>query len=158
MKVRISAVISILTLAAWLPIQAQQASPLNTPATQAQTAAQPDGKSKEAAAHSCCHPNAQAGQAGTTAKPDHTAMDCCHGKAGDAAKANCCVGKEAKDMGCCGKKDAAGKTAMNCCEGKKDTMCATKDGENCCGNMAAKDAKGCCAGAADHCAAHANGK
>jgi hypothetical protein len=60
--------------------------------------------------------------------------------------------------GCCGQKDAAGKSAVNCCEGEKDTMCAAKDGKTCCSDMSAKAGKGCCAGMADHCAAHANGK
>jgi hypothetical protein len=44
---------------------------------------------------------------------------------------------------------AEGRCRQDCHEllrGKKDAMCAAKDG------------KGCCAGAADHCAAHANGK
>lgn len=156
MKVRISAVILILALAAWLPIQAQQAGTQNAPATQAQAPAAPDTKANDATAHSCCQPKAQAGQE-ATAKPDQAAMACCHGK--DAEKASCCAGKEAKDMtACCGQKDAAGKTAMNCCEGKKGAMCAAKGGKACCGDMNAKDGKTCCAGKADHCAAHANGK
>jgi hypothetical protein len=134
MKVRISAVILILALAAWLPIQAQQAGTQNAPATQAQAPAASDTKAKDATAHSCCH-----------------------GK--NAEKASCCAGKEAKDMtACCGQKDAAGKTAMNCCEGKKGAMCAAKGGNACCSDMNAKDGKTCCAGKADHCAAHANGK
>ncbi len=151
MKVRISAVISILTLAGWLPIQAQQAATPNTPAAPTQTAAQPDGKGQEAAAHSCCHPKARAGQEATETKPDQTATECCHGKAGDAAKAACCAGKEAKDMACCGQKEAAGKTAANCCAGKQDTMCAAKISKNCCSKMNTKDGK-------SSCAAHANGK
>jgi hypothetical protein len=155
MKVRIPTVISILALAAWLPIQAQQAAVPNAPATQ--TTAAPDGKSKDAAAHSCCHPKAQADQEAVQGKPDQAAAECCHGK--DAAKTSCCAGKEAKDMAaCCGQKDAAGKTAMNCCEGKKDTMCAANDSKACCSDINAKDGKGCCAGMKDHCAAHANGK
>lgn len=158
MKVRISAVISILTLAAWLPIQAQQATAPNSPTTQTQTPAASEGKSKDSSAHSCCHPKALAGQEATAAKPDHTAMECCHGKAGDAAKAGCCAGKEANDLACCGQKDAAGKTAANCCEGKRDTMCAAKDGKACCSGMNTKDGKSCCAGMTDHCAARANGK
>jgi len=142
MKVRTPAVIAILALAAWLPIQAQQAAAPNTPATSATTAA--DGKSKDAAAHSCCHLKAKTGQEATSENPD---------------KAACCAGKEAKDMaGRCAQKDAAGKSAMNCCEGKKDTMCAAKDGKTCCSDMSAKDGKGCCPGMTDHCAAHANGK
>ena len=154
MKVRTPAVIAILALAAWLPIQAQQAAAPNTPAT---TAA--DGKSKDAAAHSCCHLKAKTGQEATSENLDKAAMECCHGKSADAAKAACCAGKEAKDMaGCCAQKDAAGKSAMNCCEGKKDTMCAAKDGKTCCSDMSAKDGEGCCPGMTDHCAAHANGK
>jgi hypothetical protein len=158
MKVRISAVISILALAAWLPIQAQQAATPSAPTTQTQTPAAPDGKSKDAAAHGCCHPKAEAGQETQTAKPDQTAMDCCHGKAGDAAKSACCMGKEAKEMACCGQKEAVGKTATNCCAGKQDTMCAAKNGKNCCGDMNTKDGKRCCVGINDHCAMHANGK
>ena len=157
MKVRISAVIAILALAAWLPIQAQQAATPNAPASQAPAAA--EGKSKDATAHSCCHPKAKAGEEATSEKADQAAMECCQGKGADAAKAACCAGKEAKDMtGCCGQKDAAGKSAMNCCEGKKDTMCAAKDGKTCCSGMTAKGEKSCCAGMTDHCAAHANGK
>ena len=156
MKVRISAVIAILALAAWLPIQAQQAATPNAPATQATAAS--DEKSKDAASHSCCHPKAKTGQEATSEKADHAAMECCHGKGADAAKAACCAGKEGKEMaGCCGQKDAAGKSAMNCCEGKKDMMCAAKDGKACCGDMTAKDGKSCCAGMTDHCAAHTNG-
>jgi hypothetical protein len=159
MKVRIPAVISILALAAWLPIQAQQTATPGAPATQTQTSAAPDGKSKDAATHSCCHPKEAAGQEATAAKPDRSAMECCHGKGADAAKAACCAGKDAKDMAaCCGQKDPGGKTATNCCEGKKDTMCAAKDGKPCCSDMTAQDGKGCCAGTTDHCAAHANGK
>jgi hypothetical protein len=124
MKVQILAVITILALAAWLPIQAQQAATPNAPTTQAQTPAEPDGKSKDAAPHGCCHAKAQAGQEATAAKPDQTAMECRHGKAGDPAKAACCAGKEAKGMTRCGQKDAEGKTASNCCEGKENTMCA----------------------------------
>ena len=156
MKIRIPAVIAMLALAAWLPVQAQQAAAPNAPATQAAPA--PDGKSKDATAHSCCHPKAKTGQEATSEKADQAAMECCHGKGTDAAKAACCAGKDAKEMaGCCGQKDAAGKSAMNCCEGKKDTMCAAKDGKTCCGDMSAKDGKGCCAGMKDHCAAHPNG-
>ena len=151
MKVRIPAVISILTLAAWLPIQAQQSASPNTPVAPSQTTAQPDGKGQEEAAHSCCHPKAQAGQEATETKHDQTSTVCCHGKAGDAVKAACCAGKEAKDMACCGHKDTAGKTAMNCCEGKKDTMCAAKISKNCCSKMNAKEGK-------SSCAAHADGK
>jgi hypothetical protein len=85
-------------------------------------------------------------------------MECCHGKSADAAKAACCAGKEAKNMAaCCGLKDAAGKTAANCCEGKKDTMCVAKHGKACCSDMNAKEGKGCCAGMTDHCAVHTNG-
>jgi hypothetical protein len=157
MKVRISAVIAILALAAWLPIQAQQAPAPNAPATPATTAA--DGKNKDAAAHSCCHPKAKAGQEATSEKAGHAATDCCHGKGADAAKAACCAGKEAKDMaGCCGQKEADGKSAMNGCEAKKDTICAAKGGKTCCSDMSAKNEKGCCAGMTDRCAAHANGK
>jgi hypothetical protein len=156
MKVRISAVIAILALSAWLPVQAQQPSAPNAPAAQTQTPAAPDEKSKDAAAHSCCYPKAQSGQEAAAPKSDNAAMECCQGK--DAAKAPCCAGKETKDMACCGQKDAAGKTAMKWGEGKKDTMCAAKDGKACCGDMAAKHGKNCCAGMADHCAAHASGK
>ena len=155
MKARIPAVISILALAAWLPIQAQQVATPNTASTQTQTTAAPE-QNKDTGAHSCCHPKAQAGQEAVAPKPDQAAMECCHGK--DAAKASCCAGKEAKDMACCGQKDAAGKTAANCCEGEKGTMCAAKNGKTCCGDMGAKDGKGCCAGMTDHCAAHANSK
>jgi hypothetical protein len=157
MKVRISALIAILALAAWLPVQAQQAATPSATAPQTQAPATPDEKNKDAAAHGCCHPKAQAGQEATDPKQDHAAMGCCHGK--DAAKASCCAGKETKDMAaCCEKKDATGKTAMDCCKSMKDTMCAAKDAKACCGDMAAKDGKGCCAGMADHCAAHASGK
>src|SRR5260370_34880489 len=107
MKVRISAVISILTLAGWLPIQAQQAATPNTPAAPTQTAAQPDGKGQEAAAHSCCHPKARAGQEATGTKPDQTATECCPGQAGAAAKATCGTGKETNDRARCGTKQAA---------------------------------------------------
>jgi hypothetical protein len=156
MKVRISAVIAILALAAWLPIQAQQAAVPNAPAVEATTVA--DGKSKDAA-HNCCHPKAKTGQDAASEKTDQTVMECCHGKGADASKATCCAGKEAKDMaGCCGLKDAAGKAAMNCCKGRKDTMCAAKDGKACCGGMSAKDGTGCCAGMTDQCAAHPNGR
>jgi len=149
MKVRISAVISILALAAWLPIQAQQAATPNAPATQTQTPGAPDGKSKETATHNCCHPKEKAGQETTAAKAEQSAVECCHGK--DAANAGCCAGKETKDMACCGQKEAVSKTASNCCEDKQGAMCAAKISKNCCSRMNRKDGM-------SSCAAHANGK
>jgi hypothetical protein len=159
MNVRISAVISILALTAWLPIQAQQAATPNAPAMHTQTSSTPDEKSQDAAKHSCCHPEEKAGQKAASSAHDHSAMQCCQGKGTSAAKAACCAGIDAKDIAaCCRQKDAAGKTAMSCCTDKKDTMCAAKDGKTCCSHMNAKDLEGCCTGKADHCVAGANGK
>jgi hypothetical protein len=154
MKVRMLAVISILSLASWLPIQAQQpATPAQTPAATAPS----DDTGKSPAKHACCcAAKSQAGQ-DAAASSDHHAAGCCHGKGMEAAKADCCEGKAAKDMPCCGKNEKADQAAMQCCAGKKDAPCPAKDGKSCCGNMNAKDGKGCCAGMAGQCPAHANG-
>jgi len=154
------AVFSILTLAAWLPIQAQQNATPAAPAPQAQTPGAPSEKGQASAKHSCCcDPEKKPGQDAAAAKPDHQAMECCHGKGKDTAKAACCEGKEAaKDMACCGKNDKDGKAAMNCCQGATEAICAAKNGQTCCSGQNGKDGKDCCAGMAGQCAGHATGK
>lgn len=158
MKVRMLAVISIFALAAWLPIRAQQAGTPAAPAPQTQTPSAPGDSAKPAAKHDCCcAAKTQAGQDGA-ATHDHKAMDCCHDKGGETAKGNCCAGKDAKEMACCGKNDKDSKVAMDCCKGMKEGQCSAKEGKDCCKDMQAKDGKGCCAGMAKECAAHATGK
>src|SRR5208283_4004020 len=116
MKVRMLAVFSILTLAAWLPIQAQQNATPAAPAPQAQTPGAPSEKGQASAKHSCCcDPEKKPGQDAAAAKPDHQAMDCCQG----ATEAIC-----------------AAKNGQTCCSGQNG-----KDGKDCCAGMA-----GQCAG------------
>src|SRR5215472_12145631 len=154
MKVRMLGVIAILSLAAWLPIQAQQAA-APAPGQQAPAPAPKQDDSKAAPAkHECCC----AAKANAVEGHDHQAMDCCHGKSGDAAKADCCAGKSEKDMACCAKTEKADKAAMQCCAGMKDGKCAAKDGKSCCRGMNAKDETGCCTGMKEgQCPVHANG-
>jgi len=157
MKVRMLAVVSIFTLAAWLPIQAQQPTAPSAPAAQAQTPATPSEKGQPAAKHSCCcEQEKQAGQEAASAKTDHPAMECCHGKSKDGAKASCCEGKDAKAMECCSKAEKDCKTAMNCCQGATEAICAAKSGQSCCNGLDGKNGKGC-AGMAGHRAGHASG-
>ncbi len=161
MKVRMLAVISILTLAAWLPIQAQQAASPAAPAPQAQTPATPSEKDQSTAKHPCCcccDPGKKTGPEATAATADQPAMECCHGKGTGTTKASCCAGKNAKDMACCGMKDKDGKVVMNCCQGATAAMCAAKSGMGCCDNPNAKGGKGCCGGIKGQCAGRASGK
>jgi len=156
MKVRMLAVLSALALAAWLPLQAQQAPPAQAPQTQAP--AQTEDASKLQAKHECCcAAKAQPGQ-DDSATHDHHAMGCCHGKDAAAAKATCCEGKDAKEMSCCAKGGKTDQAAMQCCAGMKDGQCAAKDGKACCKDMSAKNAKGCCSGMSGQCPAHAGAK
>jgi len=142
MKVRKLAVFTILALAAWLPLQAQQS---QAPAT-------PQDTSKEAKHECCCAAKGDSPQ--SAAAHEHSAMNCCHDQKEGQAKASCCDGKDAKEMACCSKKDEAAKSAMNCCKDRKDGQCS-KDGKSCCQNMATKDAKDCCTGMGNHCPARA---
>ncbi len=159
MKVRMLAVIPILTLAAWLPIQAQQAASPAAPAPQLQTPATPSEKDQSTAKHPCCcDPAKKTGPEATAATADQPAMECCHGKGTGTTKASCCAGKDAKDMACCGMKDKDGKVVMNCCQGAPAAMCTAKNGMGCCNNPNAKDGKGCCGGIKGQCAGRASGK
>ena len=128
MKIRMIAIALTLTLAAWLPLAAQQSAPAQPAAQQAA----PTGDSGNGCA--CCQ----------------------HMKDGQASKnMSCCEGK---DMDCCKKGGKGSQSAMNCCTGKdakqccgKDgQLCAKKDGKGCCGDQSAanntKDAKHCCGG------------
>jgi hypothetical protein len=153
MKLRILAVLLVVTLAAWLPLAAQQAAPTS----QAPATPQDSGKTAVKPACCCCDHNTQQDKGKADSTPDHSAMACCQGK-------------DAKDMACCGK-DA--KASMDCCKGKDAKMCAkdgksccgsgdAKDGKSCCGKNAvacnSKDAKNCCASASDCCVAHSHAK
>jgi hypothetical protein len=152
------AVIAILSLAAWLPIQAQQAASPAAPAAQAPaTAAAQEDTSKAPAKHECCCAAKSQKEQGDTASGGQHAAGCCHGKDTEAAKADCCEGKSAKDTPCCGKNDKSDPKAMPCCAGMKEGQCPGKGGR-CCSNMNAKDGKGCCGGMRRDCPAHANGK
>src|SRR5215475_11162355 len=133
MKVRMLAAIAIFSLAAWLPVYAQQ------------TSTAPADNSKAAAKHECCK--------GT----DHA--NCCHGKGTEAVKTDCCQGKSAKEMPCCTKGEKADQAASQCCVGMKEGQCAAgKDGKSCCGGVKESAEKGCCAGIPTECPAHASGK
>jgi len=152
MKLRILAVLLIVTLAAWLPLAAQQ----SAPTSQAPATSSDAGKTTAKPAGCCCEHEAQKDKGKAGGAVNHSAMTCCHGK-------------DAKDMACCGKdnkdnKDA--KASMDCCQGKDAKMCAkdgkscygSDKGKSCCGKDAvagnSNDAKHCCASAADCCAGH----
>jgi hypothetical protein len=132
MKLRMIAVVLMLTLGAWLPSVAQQT-------TGSQTTPPADSK---AAACFCCDHQGHQGDA---------AKSCCHGKDGAA---NCCQGKDGKEMACCKDHGKGDQTGMNCCKGKDGKMCA-KNGKDCCDNHAVacntKDGKPCCRGAEGSC-------
>ena len=133
MKVRMLAVIAILSLAACLPVYAQQ------------TPAAPGDDAKAAAKHECCNSGVHG-------------AGCCQGKSAEAVKAGFCQGKSAKEMPCCTKGEKADQAEVQCCIGMKEGQCSAKDGKYCCGGMKEKAEKGCCAGMATQCPAHANGK
>lgn len=149
MKVRMFAVLSILSLAAWLPMQAQQAAAPAAPAQQSSAHTATDDS--KAAKHDGYCP----------AKGSATAdagKDCCHGKASAEGKSTCCEGNDAQAMTCCSHKAEVGKSAADCYEGMKDAQCAAKDGKSCCEKMNAGNQKGCCAGMHDQCPMDASGK
>jgi hypothetical protein len=108
MKIRMTAILAILSLAAWLPAMSQQ-----TPTPQP---AAPTAKS----ACACCDQ--------TGAGKD---MACCSKDKDNKSAMNCCAGKDAKQCsakngkGCCGKGD------KSCC-GKDAMACNAKDGKGCC--------------------------
>lgn len=142
MKLRVLAVLPIVTLAAWLPLAAQQ----SAPASQSPATWQDSGK--------------------PTAKPP--ACCCQHKDQQEKGKAAGAVNHSA--MACCGKGNKDAKASMDCCAGKDATMCV-KDGKSCCGSGDAKtccgkdavacnskDAMRCCASASSCCAGHARGK
>jgi hypothetical protein len=142
MKLRILAVLLIVTLSAWLPLAAQQ----SAPASQAPAASQDTGKTAVEHACCCCDHKAQTDK-DKPASAGHSDMACCQGK-------------DAKDMPCCGKGSKDAKATMDCCKGKDAKMCA-KDGKSCCGSGDAKccggkDAKNCCASASDCCGGHSH--
>ena len=119
MKLRMTAVVLIFALAAWLPAVAQQSSG-SQPATARDSNAKQAGtccdhKDKD---HSCCHDKGA---------KNGKAMACCkeHAK-GDQTALNCCCDKGDK---LCAKD---GKDGKSCC-GKDAAGCNTRDGKNCCG-------------------------
>ena len=124
MKVRLTAIFAVLSLAAWLPASAQQ--------TAAPEPATPAAKS----ACTCCNHQKSQGRADAG-----KAASCCEGKdAGccskdknSASAGNCCSGKDAKQCATESGKDCCGKTDKSCC-GKDAMACNTKDGKNCCGS------------------------
>jgi hypothetical protein len=131
MKVRTIAIGLIFTLAAWLPVMAQQ-----TAAPQAAAAPTDGAKSAEKSACACCTHTKDHGKAAT----------------GDHALSSCCEGK---DMACCKNGAKDNKSAATCCAGKDAKMCSKKDAKECCGKDTmvcnTKDAKNCCAGPAKEC-------
>jgi len=140
MKVRMLAVLSALSLALWLPLQAQQAPSAQTPQTQLPAASENSGK--PTANQECCGA-AKAQDGKDAASHHHDAMACCRGKEATAAKTSCCEGDDSKQTSCCAKKE---KTAKRCCAGMQD------------GTRPVKDGKGCCAGASSQCPAHVETK
>lgn len=159
MKVRTLAILSILSLAAWLPLQAQQTATPAAPAAQSQAPAAADNSAKPQAKHDCCCAAKTQPAPGAVAEHDHAATtSCCHGKMAGDGKASCCAGKDAKEMSCCAKKSEDGKSTMNCCQGMKDAQCAAKGDKACCQHMNTKEGKPCCEGMGGQCAAHASGK
>jgi hypothetical protein len=156
MKVRMLAAISILSLAAWLPLQAQQSAAPADPAQKSQAPAASSTPDKASAKHDCCCTAKETtAQAATS---DQQSKGCCHAKTAGEAKASCCDGKDAKDMSCCGKKADASTSAMSCCQAKKHEQCSAKGAKSCCNGKSAQSAKACCTGMADHCPAPASGK
>lgn len=131
MKVRMLAVLSILSLAAWLPVQAQQA-----PTPSAQAAQTPvitksaDDTSKSAAKHECC----------------------C------AAKSQASASHDSHSAACCAKSEKTDQASAQCCKEMKDGQCPVEDGKSCCESKNMKAGKECCAGMSGECPAHANGK
>lgn len=134
MKVRMFAVLSILALAAWRPLQAQQAA---APAEQSSRSATPKDSSKADNSGGCCDARCAADPAG---------KDCCPGQA--AAKGPSCCSRKAEDE----------KSAASRCQGMKDGQCAAKNGKSGCEKRNAGNPKGCCAGLEDQGPSHASGK
>ena len=110
MKVRMLAIFSILSLAAWLPISAQQ-----TPV--------PIDDGKAAAKHECCKGERVNCCQGKSAKE----RPCCtKGDKTDQAAVQCCVGMK---EGLCSAKDG-----KSCCAGVKEHAekgCCSKMGAQC---------------------------
>jgi hypothetical protein len=158
MKVRMLAAISILSLAAWFPLQAQQSAAPADPAQKSQAPAASSPSEKASAKHDCCCAAKDTSAPTAAANPDSQSKGCCHGKTAGEAKASCCDGKDAKNMSCCGKLDPASTSAMGCCQGMKDAQCSAKGAKSCCNGKSAQSAKVCCTGMADHCQAPASGK
>ncbi|GEM_PF-1832594 len=155
MKVRSSVILSALLLAAWLPLQAQQAATPSAPAPAQQSPAPAADKPSNAAPKQAC---CCAAKGAPSADAPMAHDGCCHGKMAADAKSSCCTGKDAKDMPCCAPQDKTNAAAMPCCQGMKDGQCSAKDGKSCCEKMSAKGGKGCCPGMGAQCPAHASGK
>jgi len=141
MKLRMFAAIAILSLAASLPVRAQQSATPNSPAQQ--TPATAGDNRKATTKQECCK--------GTEN------VNCCHGKATDTVKADCCQGKSVKEMPCCTNSDKADQAAVPCCIGIKERQSTAKDGKSCCGGVKENAGKGCCSKMAAPCPAHASG-
>ncbi|HUL34543.1 MAG TPA: hypothetical protein VL128_11705 [Candidatus Eisenbacteria bacterium] len=157
MKVRMLAGLAVLSLAAWFPLPAQQAAAPSAPAQQSQAPASAENAGKSPV-NGCC-PAMQKDNATSTPEVSQ-AMGCCHGKMGDASKAFCCQGKDAKQASCCARQgqSATLKSEMNCCQGMKEGQRAANGAKGCCGQMNAKNAKGCCSGMSTHCPARTQAK
>jgi hypothetical protein len=138
MKVRMLAVIAIFSLAAWLPVPAQQ--PV-TPAAPAQQTPAPAGDSRKATTKHECSKGSEN-------------VNCCHGKDTEGVKADCCQGKSAKEMPSSTKSDKGDQATVPCCIGMKEGPSTAKAGKSCCGG-AEKD---CGSKMATQCPAQANGK
>jgi hypothetical protein len=123
------AVLFALTLAAWLPLQAQQATnPQHGAQTQGPEAAQ--NSAKPPAQHECCCAKDK------QVAHNPQAMACCNDVGG--AKASCCEGK--------------------CCAGMKEGQCPAKEGKPGSQDMDAKKSKGCCAHLPGQCPTHQEAK
>ena len=138
MKVRMLAVIAIFSLAAWLPVPAQQ--PV-TPVAPAQQTPAPAGDSRKATTKHECSKGSEN-------------VNGCHGKDTRRVKADCCQGKSAKGMPSSTKSDKGDQATVPCCMDMKEGPSTGKEGKPCCGSAA----KGCCLKMAAQCPAQANGK
>ena len=155
MKLRMLAVLSILSLPAWLPLRAQQVS--RAPQT-SQAQAPAEDSSKPATRHDgCCAAKAQRGEEAAAA-PDHHQMGCCNGREEASAKGSCCEGQDPKETSCCAKDEKTNQAGMQCGAGMKGGQRAANDAKSCCKNRTAKDGRRCCSRVAGHCAAHAETK
>jgi len=132
MKIKLVALLLVLTLTAWAQTAVQQAPTQDKPAvgeTKDAMSCCHGMKDHGADAMSCCKHEAKAGQKNTMSCCQHDGkeMSCCSGKSG----ASCMKAEKDKSAACCGGDAGCCKGGKGCCGDSKDD---NKTSMNCCGD------------------------